>query len=78
MKVGERVRTLPVKQMPRWNFNEILSGVSVNLIKRRGGGEKRRGRRGIALSVFLGTGRGDSASIDGKVDRAGKYRVGRN
>lgn len=49
MKVGERVRTLPVKQMPRWNFNEILSDVSVNLIKRRGGGAE-GGKRGSRSS----------------------------
>lgn len=50
MKVGERVRTLPVKQMPRWNFNEILSDVSVNLIKRRGGGAEEKGKRGSRSS----------------------------
>lgn len=49
MKVGERVRTLPVKQMPRWNFNEILSGVSVNLIKRRGGGASGEGEGGLSI-----------------------------
>lgn len=75
MKVGERVRTLPVKQMPRWNFNEILSDVSVNLIKRRGGGAE-GGGKGVALE-FLGTGGGASPSADGKVDRDRKYR-GRN
>lgn len=50
------------EQMPRWNFNEILSDVSVNLIKRRGGGGRPERREG-ELRQFLGTERG-GFSID--------------